>query len=90
MNITRIQNSPETYAITESRTVRASARWTSSGTRSGECVSIFPDGTKIPFTPTRPERSHATRRRTQNLRAAQRRHLMEIATTKGHIETMAE
>lgn len=57
VNLTRIQNSPETYVITESRNVRASKRWQSSGTRSGECVSIFPDGTRIPFTPTRSRKS---------------------------------
>lgn len=32
---------------------RASERWKGSGTKSGECVSIFPDGTRIPFTHTR-------------------------------------
>lgn len=53
MNVSRVNDSPEVYAITESRTVRANPRWKSSGTRSGECVSIFPDGTRIPFTTTR-------------------------------------
>lgn len=43
--------------------VRVSPRWKSSGTKSGECVSIFPDGTRIPFVRTR-STSPATRLRT--------------------------
>lgn len=31
---------------------RASIRWKSSDVHSGECVSIFPDGTRVPFTRT--------------------------------------
>jgi len=33
--------------------IRAADRWQGSGTKSGECISIFPDGTTIPFTRTR-------------------------------------
>lgn len=36
-----------------SNSTRVSERWKGSGTKSGECVSIFPDGTRIPFTHTR-------------------------------------
>ena len=49
MNLTRVNSAPEVYSLTESRNVRASETWKTSGTRSGECVSIFPDGTRLPF-----------------------------------------
>jgi len=40
-------------AVTALSVGRYSERWKGSGTKSGECVSIFPDGTKLPFTRTR-------------------------------------
>ena len=65
-------------AITAHST-RASERWQGSGTKSGECVSIFPDGTRIPFVPTR---THTRKPRTVTIdRAAQTRKLQIIART---------
>lgn len=90
MNLTRVNDSPEVYRMTESRTVRVSKRWNSSGTKSGECVSIFPDGTTIPFVPTRKTRDHVNRKRTANLQNVQRKHLLEIATTKGLVDALTE
>jgi len=33
--------------------LKATRRWKSSGTRSGECIAIFPDGTRVPMHATR-------------------------------------
>jgi hypothetical protein len=41
--------------------MKASKRWKSSGTRSGECVSIFADGTRVPFAATRTPRTRKPR-----------------------------
>lgn len=40
-------------AVTALSVGRYSERWKGSGTKSGECVSIFPDGTRVPFVRTR-------------------------------------
>lgn len=63
---------------------RASERWKSSGTRSGECVSIFPDGTRIPFVRTRKTETPKINRIRAISDADIRRRLQRIATTKDH------
>lgn len=35
--------------LVTSHDTRVSTRWQGSGTKSGECVSIFPDGSRVPF-----------------------------------------
>jgi hypothetical protein len=40
VNITKVQNAPEAYAITTATTVRVSAPWKSSGHTSGKCHRI--------------------------------------------------
>lgn len=68
-------------AVTATST-RASNRWQSSGTRSGECVSIFPDGTRIPFTPTRRKSDPAITTRRITVNRARLDTMREIAMGK--------
>lgn len=60
--------------------IRVSERWKGSGTRNGECVSILPDGSRVPFTVTR-TRKTTNRARVQNLQNVQRDRLLAIAGT---------
>ena len=48
-----IRADAKAQGMVTSNTTRYSERWKGSGTKSGECVSIFPDGTRIPFARTR-------------------------------------
>lgn len=48
-----IRADAKAQGMVTSNSTRVSERWKGSGTKSGECVSIFPDGTRIPFTRTR-------------------------------------
>lgn len=60
---------------------RVSDRWKGSGTKSGECVSIFPDGTRIPFVRTR--NTETTRKpRTVTIAQASNARIREIARTR--------
>lgn len=81
MRDARMQNSADAkaYGMVTSKTVRVSERWQGSGTKSGECVSIFPDGTRIPFTRTRKPNENA-KRITRASQAAQKRQLIQSIT----------
>lgn len=59
---------------------RVAPRWKSSGTKSGECVSIFPDGTRIPFVRTRNTEPRKPRNTVSVSRAAQTRELIRSIT----------
>lgn len=59
---------------------RVAPRWKSSGTKSGECVSIFPDGTRIPFVRTRNASEPRKRNTVSVSRAAKTRELIRSIT----------
>ena len=65
--------------LVTSHDIRAGARWQGSGTKSGECVSIFPDGSRVPFKATTKTRNVAGIKRRANLttRAAVDKALMQ-------------
>lgn len=82
MRDARMQNQADAKAFgaVTSKTVRVSERWKGSGTRSGECVSIFPDGTRIPFVKTRAHSDTPKPRTVSITRAAQTRTLIQSIT----------
>lgn len=82
MRDARMQNAADAKAFgaVTAKTIRVSERWKGSGTKSGPCESIFPDGTRIPFTRTRntePRKRPAT---VSIQRAAQTRALIQSIT----------
>lgn len=48
-----VRSDARSNGMVTSLTTRVSERWQGSGTKSGECVSIFPDGSRVPFNATR-------------------------------------
>ncbi len=81
MRDARMQNAADAKAFgaVTAKTIRVSERWKGSGTKSGECVSIFPDGTRIPFVRTR--NTENRKPRTVSItRAAQTRALIQSIT----------
>jgi hypothetical protein len=81
MRDARMQNAADAKAFgaVTSKTVRVSERWKGSGTKSGECISIFPDGTRIPFVRTRKPNEHV-QRITRASQTAQKRSLIQSIT----------
>ena len=63
-------------AITAHST-RVAPRWKGSGTKSGECVSILPDGSRVPFTVTRTRNVTPKPKTVSVSRAAQTRALIQ-------------
>ena len=58
---------------------KVAPRWKSSKTRSGECVSIFPDGTRVPFKVTRTRDNSALNRHIARRNTIQTRAAIDIA-----------
>ena len=77
-----IRADAKAQGMVTSNSVRVSERWKGSGTKSGECVSILPDGSRVPFHVTRTRNAQTqTRKRINTAHEIQRARLLGIVGT---------